>query len=281
MSKTFLHCVAAASFLVAGSARAQQLEVPRPSPTAKLTQTVGVTDITVEYSSPGVKNRKIWGAVVPYNEVWRTGANAATKMTFSRDVSIGDTKVAAGSYAFFAIPTATKWTLILSKEANQSGAFAYKKEQDLLRLDVRPQVIAPRERLAYLVSNFSETAAQIDLEWEKVRVSLPVKLNTGEQVATSIKNLESNGWGPWTSAARYELDKKNYDDGLRLVEKSIGIKETWLNNFTKAQLLAGRGNTKDAYTLALKAKQMGEAEGQGFFLKDAVETALKAWRPKS
>ena len=261
-------------------ARAQQVELPRPSPFAKMVQTVGTTDITIDYSSPAVKGRKIWGGLVPYGEVWRAGANAATKITFSKDVVVDGKPVPAGSYAFFVIPSATKWTLILNKDANQSGAFGYKRETDLLRLDVKPQPIAPRERLAYLVSNFNDVTASIDLEWEKVRVSLPVKLHTDEQVATSVKGLLNGGWSPWAQAARYELEKKDYDSGLQLVEKSLALKETWLNTFVKAQLLAARGNYKEAYPLAQKAKELGDKEGQGFFMKVDVDAALKTWKAK-
>src|SRR5207237_1427973 len=155
-------------------------------PGAMVKQTVGLTDITVDYSSPAVRGRKIWGALVPYGQVWRTGANAATKVTFSKDVTINNVAVPAGTYAFFAIPTATTWTLILSKEANQGGAFNYKKEQDLLRVDVKPAAAPMRERLAYLITNFTEDSASLDLEWEKVRVSLPIKMDTAKQALANI-----------------------------------------------------------------------------------------------
>src|ERR1700684_4524258 len=105
--------VCLAAFLIAVPALAQQLDLPRPSPFAKTVQTVGLTEISIDYSSPGVKGRKIWGEVVPYGQVWRTGANMATKITFSKEVTVGTTTVPAGSYAFFAIPTADSWTLIL------------------------------------------------------------------------------------------------------------------------------------------------------------------------
>lgn len=271
-------CALLSSF--ASTALAQRIELPAASPGAKVSQTVGVTEISVEYSSPAVKNRKIWGGLLPYGEVWRAGANAATKVTFSKDVTVDGKAVPAGSYAFFVIPTASKWTLILSKKTDQFGAFTYKKEDDLLRVDVKPQPIAPRERLAYLISNFSDSAASLDLEWEKVRASLPIKLHTEEQVAATIKGLQNGGWQPWTAAARYELDKKHWDDGLQLVEKSIDLKETWLNTFVKAQLLAGRGNYKEAYPLAQKAKEMGDKDGQSFFMKDEVDAALKNWKGK-
>jgi hypothetical protein len=277
-----LVCLAgcALALAVATPASAQQLELPRASPGAKVMQTVGVTEITVDYSSPGVKGRKIWGGVVPYNQVWRAGANAATKITFSKDVQIAEKTVPAGSYAFFALPTPTKWTLILSKDANQFGAFSYKKENDFLRVDVKPQPIPMRERLAYAITNFTDTNASLDLEWERVRVSLPIRVRTEEQVAAFIKALQNNGWNPWASAARYELEKRHYEAGLQLIEKSIVLKETWLNVFVKAQLLAGRGNYKDAYPLAQKAKEMGEKDGDNFFLRDEVDSALKNWKGK-
>src|SRR5438874_5935869 len=154
---------------------AQGLELPRPSPGAKVVQTVGLTDITVEYSSPGVKGRPIWGKLVPYDEPWRAGANSATKVTFSKDVIIGDTAVPAGSYGFFIIPSKTTWTAIFNKSTNLWGTNEYNKELDLLRLQVKPQAVPSRERLAYFISDFTDSAASLVLEWEKVRVAVPIK----------------------------------------------------------------------------------------------------------
>lgn len=261
-------------------ALAQKLELPAKSPAAKLTQTVGLTDITIEYSSPAVKGRKVWGALVPYNEVWRTGANASTRITFSKDVTVESTPVPAGSYSFFAIPTATTWTLILSKEAFQPGSFAYKKEQDLVRVTVKPAAISMRERLAYLVSDFTEDEAKIDLEWEKVRVSLPVKLKTKEQAVANIKEASDNGWAPMNNAARYYLDQKNYTDAMSKVDSSLAVRETWLNTWVKAQILAGQGKYKEAYPLAEKAKTLGEQSPKEYFAAEDVKKALAEWKNK-
>jgi Protein of unknown function (DUF2911) len=277
--RTVLTLVAVAALTT--TAFAQQLELPRPSPNAKVSQVIGVTEVTVDYSSPGVKNRKIWGGVVPYNQVWRAGANSATKITFAKDVVIDGKPLAAGSYALFVLPTPTKWTLIINKDANQFGAFTYKKEDDVLRVDVKPQPAPMRERLAYQFSNFNDAGGSLDLEWEKVRVSLPIKVHTDEQVAASVKAFMNNGWSPWVQAARYELDKKNIDEGMKLVDTSIQLKETWLNVFVKAQLLAAKGNYKEALPLAQKAKEMGDKEGDNFFLKADVDNALKTWKTKS
>jgi hypothetical protein len=276
-----LRIVTAIVCLAAPVALAQQLQLPSKSPGAKVTQTVGLTDITIEYSSPGVKGRKIWGAVVKYNEVWRAGANAATKLTFSKDVTIEDTVVPAGSYAFFAIPTPTTWTLILSKTANQSGAFNYKKEDDLLRVTVKPTAIPLRERLAYLVSNFTDDTASIDLEWEKVRVSLPVKMKTKEQATAAIAEAVDNAWRPMTNAARYLVDQKDWAGALEKVNASIALKETWLNDWVKAQALAGQGNYKEAYPLAEKAQTLGEQNKKDFFAAEDVKKALAEWKNKT
>src|SRR5262249_45771022 len=150
--------------------------------------------------SPGVRGRKIWGGLVPYGEVWRAGANAATKVTFSKDVTVGTTAVPAGSYSFFVIPNQKgNWTVVLNKDATASTQ-QYKKEMDLLRLDVAPQVIANRERLAYSFPDFSNDAATLALDWEKVRIALPIKLATAAQVATTIKNLEDSPQSQFTQA---------------------------------------------------------------------------------
>ena len=178
------------------------------------------------------------------------------------------------------IPTATKWTLVLNRDPKGAGAFGYNKADDVLRVDVKPQPAPMRERLVYTFSNFNDAGGSLDLEWDKVRASLPIKVKTDEQVAASIKSFEGNGWSSWANAARYQLEKKNIDDGMMLVEKSIGIKETWLNDFVKAQLLAARGNFKEALPLAEKAKELGDKD-ENFFLKDDVNAALKTWKAKS
>jgi len=256
-----------------------QLQLPRPSPAGKVSQTVGLTEISVEYSSPAVKGRKIWGALVPYGAVWRTGANQPTKITFTKDVTIGTSAVPAGSYAFFAIPTAAEWTVILNKDFNQNGASNYKQDLDVVRVQVLPKAVPHRERLSYAISDFTDDSASVDLEWEKLRVSLPIKLATQAQALANIKAMTEGAWGPYNTAARYMLESvKDYDAGLQLVDKSIAAKEHWYNLWTKAQLLAAKGKYKDAMTYAQKAKALGDKTPQAFFMADDVNKALKDWK---
>jgi hypothetical protein len=269
------------ALLVGGAASAQQLELPRPSPFAKVQQTAGLTEITVDYSSPGVKGRKIWGTVVPWGQLWRAGANNATKVTFGKDVTVGGTAVPAGSYSLFVIPNEKgPWTIVLNKDATASTG-AYKKELDLVRVDAKPTMTMPnRERLAYLIEDFSNEAANIDLEWEKVKLRLPIKLATDQQVAASLKNLEENPGAGFTQAARYELEqKKDFDAGLKFADKSISLGQDWLNTWTKAQLLAAKGNYKEALPLAEKANELGKGSPRFFFEED-VKKALTDWPKK-
>jgi hypothetical protein len=164
-----------AATLAQAPAPAGELKV-RPSPAAKVSQQIGTTMVDVDYSSPAVKKRKIWGDLVPEGKVWRTGANASTKLTFSKDVTIGGKPVPAGTYALLTIPTPKSWTVIINKDTTLGGNVdKYKQDQDVARFTVTPKSVPARERLTFIFSDVTDDAATLDLEWEKVRISLPIK----------------------------------------------------------------------------------------------------------
>jgi len=263
-----------------GAARAD-LELPRPSPFAKVTQTVGYTDITVDYSSPGVKGRKIWGNVVPYDKMWRAGANTATKVTFSRDVTFAGKPLPAGTYAFFVIPTKNAWTVILNKKADQPGTgVGYNQAEDALRVSITPKSAPMRERLAYLVTDFTDDKALLDLEWEKVRLSIPVGLDTAKQAQTAIDGAIDNVWRTYANAARYMLEtKKDVGTGMKLIDQSLALKEDWFNLWIKAELQAAQGHYADARTTGQKAYDLG-SKGPNFFLQDEIKKTLGEWKNK-
>jgi len=283
--RTLLSSWALLALAVAATpARAQRLELPAPSPAAKVAQTVGLTELGVDYSSPRVNGRKIWGGLLPYGQVWRAGANAATKLTVSKEVTINGTKVPAGTYSLFVIPQKTgPWTVIINKDA-QANQGSYTKDQDVVRADIKPQPIALRERLQYSFGDFAnQNGVSLELEWEKVRLSVPIKVGTDAQVAANIKAFDDNRGAPYTQAARYMLEqKKDYDAGIELVDKSIAIKEEWLNVWTKAQLLAAKGSFKQALAMAQKADDLGEkvVPADRYFFKDEVKKALAEWKAK-
>jgi hypothetical protein len=273
--------IAAATVAVTFGARraAAELELPRPSPFAKVSQQVGLTEITVDYSSPGVKGRKIWGAVVPYDQMWRTGANQATKITFSKDVTFAGKPVPAGTYALFTIPTKGDWTIVLNKKADQSGTGRdYKADLDLLRVQLRPKPAPFRERMTFLFSDFTDDKTTLDLEWDKLRLSIPVTMATGAEVQAAIAAAVDGTWRVYANAARYMLDtKKDYDGGLKYIDQSLAIKEDWFNVWIKASLLAAKGDYKDARVLAEKAYALGQ-KAEVFFLEGEVKKALADWK---
>jgi hypothetical protein len=266
---------------VSSVAAAQQFDLPRPSPVARVMQTVGLTEITVDYSSPAVKGRKIFGGLLPYGQPWRAGANGTTKISFSKDVTVGTTTVAAGTYGLFVIPEKTSFIIALSKPT--TPPLGYKKDDDFVRVEVKPQAVPLRERLVYTFSDFADqNRVSLDLEWERVRISLPIKLATAEQVEANIKNGQDNAWQGYNAAARYELEQaKNPSEGLQLVDQSIAMKETWFNTWTKAQLTAAKGDKKTALELAQKADQMGlKLPADAYFYKAEVEKAISDWKSK-
>ena len=267
--------------LVPSVAVAQQLDLPRPSPLGKVSQVVGLTEIAVEYSSPAVRGRKVFPDVVPYDKLWRTGANTATKISFSKDVQVAGKPVPKGTYAIFTIPGKNEWTVILNKNPDQGGTDQYKQDLDALRFTAKPKAIAHREHLTFTFGDFNENGASLDLEWDKLRVTIPIKVDTDKQAAAAIAGLDDAPWRLFNQAARYELDiKKDYDKGLELVDKSLKLKEDWLNNWTKAQLLAAKGKYKDAYPFAEKANELG-GKTQNFFFAEEVKKALTDWKKKS
>ncbi len=148
----------------------------RISPKAEVMQTVGFTDVRIVYSRPGVKGREIWGKLVPYDAVWRAGANEATKITFSTDVTIEGKKLKKGSYSLFAIPGKNDWTIIFNKVADQWGAFEYNESEDALRVKVKTEKAIWQEWLSYTINKASDTSAVIRLEWEKIKVPIKVEV---------------------------------------------------------------------------------------------------------
>jgi hypothetical protein len=157
----------------------EQEEQPqiRLSPKAEVMQTVGFTEVKIDYSRPGVKDRVIWGELVPYDKIWRAGANEATKFTFSTDVLINDKPIQAGSYSFFVFPGREEWTLIFNKVADQWGAFEYNEAEDVLRIKVIPIENDFQEWLTYTITRTSDTTADIKLEWENLKVPFTLKVN--------------------------------------------------------------------------------------------------------
>ncbi len=269
--KNTLACVAlAALVLPVGGLYAQnqppKVEFPAASPASTVKQRVGITDITVEYSRPGIKDRKVFGGLVPHGEVWRTGANQATKITFSTAVKFGGVDVPAGTYALFSIPGDKEWSVILSKVTGQWGAYRYDKKDDVARATVAPVKLSePVETFTINVNNIRDESATLDLVWDKIRV--PVKLEfdlkplAAQIEAVMASNEEKK---PYAQAAMFYLDH-----GLDLKKAAA-----WMDEAIKAQpdafyliyrkglILEKQGDKAGALAAAQKSLDMAsKAEG--------------------
>lgn len=257
-----------------------QLDLPQPSPKAMVKQTVGLTEISIDYSSPAVKNRVIWGELEPYGEIWRTGANMSSKITFSKAVTINGKEIPAGSYSFLTIPEKEEWTVIINSDPELRGTSGYTVDKDVVRLKVKPQTVAHRERLAFLITDFSNEAGKISLEWEKIKIDVPFTAGTEEQALKNINSTLNSSWRNYTNAANYMLtNKKDLDQAQTWINQSIAISPNeWYSHWIKAQIHAEKKQTKEAFASAQKAKELGD-KSSNFFYKDAVEKALVDWKP--
>lgn len=258
----------------------QQLDLPRPSPNATVSQMVGVTKVSIQYSSPGVKGRKIWGDLVPYGEVWRTGANENTTITFSTPVKIGGTELPAGTYGLQTIPTEGDWTVIFSKNADLWGAFNYKPENDALRIQVKPQTVADSlERMAFTFEDTTDTSSKVVLRWEKLKVPFTVEVDTPKLVTAKVQ--ETVRWQTPFQAANYCLQNNTcLDEAGRWIDASLALQENFANLRAKALLLAKKNDTKGAAAYgerALAAAKTAQQPPNAQQVKD-LEGMVAGWK---
>lgn len=239
------------------------LTLPRVSPKATVMQTVGLTDVTIMYNRPGVKGRVIWGGLVPYDEVWRTGANEATSITFSQAVKINGQPLPAGTYSVHTIPGKTAWTVIFNKAAEQWGSYAYDAAKDALRIKVEPKTGAHQEWMSFSFPEVSQDAATVELAWEKLRIPVRIETETTAQALANIKEAlagEVKDWETPYSAASFAFSAKldNRADAMRWIDQSIALEETYWNLRLKASMLEREGKKKDAVAVAEKAVKLGK-----------------------
>jgi hypothetical protein len=236
------------------------LQLPRPSPNASVSQTIGVTEVTVRYSRPGVKGRTIWGKLVPYGEVWRTGANENTTIRFSTPVRIDGKELPAGIYGLQTLPGADDWTVILSKDADEWGAFSYKPEHDALRFHVKPATIAtPQEWMGFDFRDLSDTSAVLALRWERLEVAWKIEADTPRLL---VANARSELRWQDAAAAWCVQSGSCLADAARWLDASIATEPTFGNQRAKAQLLARQSDFKGAVQVAERALAAAHAAKQ-------------------
>ena len=263
----------------------------RPSQKASVMQTIGVTDITITYSRPPVKGRTIFAEapatmaarakgeatldnqnerkagepIVPYNHVWRAGANEATMFVITDDVLINGQPLKAGTYSMHAVPGKDEWTIIFNNDAGQWGSFTYDEKKDALRVKTKPQMVSDnQELLTYNFDPVSDNAATVNLRWEKIRVPFTVEVKDVKAAWRAhadalIAANPANETLPLQVANTYARDK-NWDEALKFVNQSIKLKETFGNLSSKANILWGAGKKEEALTVADAAIAKGKAD---------------------
>ena len=253
MKKT-LQSLTAAALLISGIASAQGVKVPAPSPLQTIKQAFALSDISIEYSRPSAKGRTIYGDLVPFGKVWRTGANGATKIVFGEDVKVEGTAIASGTYAIYSVPNKDSWEIMLYKDLTLGGDVAnYKKENEVARFVVKTKAMADKmETFTIDISDITSTTAKVNFSWENTRVSLNVVADIDAKIMKSIETNVINDNRPYFQAASYY-----YESGKDLVKaaewaaKAIAAnpKAYWIV-MLKAKIQAKQGDKKAAIATA-------------------------------
>ena len=277
----FLSALVAAA-LLADVSFAADLKLPRPSQSAQVKQTVGLTDVTITYSRPGVKGRVIWGGLVPYDKVWRTGANEATSITFSTDVKVNGQPLPAGTYSFHTIPTKADWTVIFNKKVDQWGSYSYDEKDDALRVKVKAQPPELTEWMEFSLPDIAVDKATVALDWEKLRVPFEIQVETIEHALANARaamaSLAPDDYQTAFSCANFAFQNNVAPDEARQwIDKSISIKETWLNLRVKADMLAKEGKTSEAIQFGEKAIAVGKTDAPADEIAK-IEKQVAEWK---
>ena len=260
---------------------AQQLRLPRPSQKSVVTQTVGLTDITITYSRPGVKGRKIFGGLVPYGKVWRTGANETTSIAFSDDVSINGQPLAKGTYGIHTSPNENEWTLIFSKAVEPSG-LTYDEKNDALRVTVKPRASAvKREWMTFEFPQISTDSATIVLGWDMLEVPFTVDAHTTQHVmssaAVAIAAAPADDFNTALRAATFAFDNGFTSDATKWLDQSLKVKETMSNTWLKARMQAAAGNKAEAVKTAEHALAL-KTDKDSKDLADEIARTAEGWK---
>lgn len=254
---------------------------PQPSPGASLSQTIGITKVNLEYSRPGVKTRKIFGGLVPFGEVWRTGANEPTQISFSTDVTVNYMPIKAGRYAILTIPNSSDWTIIFSYDLEVTED-TYNPMNDALTIVTKPMSNPFAETFTIDLSEVKEDKSNLNIYWENTKVTLQIGVDNEESIvyAMQLKSLETAA--AFMQAAEYMVNKNmDLNIALEYIEKSIAIEQTFRNSWIKAVIMSKKGDFKNALTFAQIAQKLGNEDPVYQLFKDSIENAIADYTQKS
>jgi hypothetical protein len=237
-----------------------KVEFPAPSPACTIKQRVGLTDIEVVYSRPGIKDRQIFGGIVPYGKVWRTGANSATKITFSTPVKLNGTDIPAGTYELFTIPGEDEWTVIINKAANQWGAYQYDEKSDLARIKATPiQLAESIETFTIEFNKIRDESAVLNLAWDHTIVPIHIEMDVASKLVPQIEAVMASDakQKPYYQAAMFYYDHgQDLQKASKWVDAAIAEREAHYIVYLKAKILAKLGDKEGAITAAKRSSEL-------------------------
>jgi len=244
----------------------QQIPMPQASPSAKIIQQFGLSTVTVDYSRPSTRGRKIFGELVPFGQVWRTGANSATQLTFSTEVSIGGQKVPAGSYALYAIPEKNEWTMILSKKTELWGSIGYNEADDQLRFKSPSSKTGKKyETFEISFNNITDNSTQIFLKWDNTQVGFTVSAEVDPIVMAEIQKqvIDAKSTNPgllFQAGSYYFSTSKDINQAYQWVKESTDKDPKYWTMHLRAKIELALGMKTEARDSATKSKAMAEEE---------------------
>ncbi len=269
---------ALAGFILNSSITNAQLILPQTSPKGSLSQIVGITEIKMEYHKPSVKGRVIWGNVVPYDSLWRTGANEATTISFSNDVSIEGHALKKGKYALYTIPGRNEWTIIFNNKKDMDGFYSYTKELDVLSLKVKPIDNNFMETLLFHINDITLESCTINLDWEKIRIPIKIKMDNDTKIMTYLKDMihsEPDDAALYKSGAEYTLmSGLHMETGVQWAEMAINYKPDFENYKLRATLRNKLGNKEGALEDYTKALELAKDNKNYSSIKAKLEKSI-------
>jgi hypothetical protein len=262
------------------------MRLPQVSQGASVKQTIGLNDVTITYSRPGVKGREIWGGLVPYASVWRTGANAATTVQFTEDVLVEGQPLPAGTYSLHTIPGEKEWTLIFNKQADQWGSYSYDAAKDALRFKVTSMPGSPQEWMQFRFEDPSINSARVVLAWENLQVPFTIKNATDTNTKVfamlreSIAKAKPDEWQPYYRGGNYLVQNKVYmDDAAKWLDKAIAISPTPQTHYAKARYFDAAGKKAEAISELDKALAAAKPDSNATLLEE-IRNVKKTWSEK-
>lgn len=258
---------------------AAQPRLPFASPAASVSQEIGTSRVTVEYHRPAVRGRPVWGALVPYGETWRLGANEATTIALTHAAKVAGRDVPAGTYSLFAIPGRERWTLVLNRKAEQWGAYFHDPKEDLLRFEVTPSASANTERMTISMEPVEPGTVRVSWAWEKLAFSFPVEFDVVGIVWAGVDAAlkeKPDDFATLLQAARWARQRQErLAEGRAWLDRSLAVKESFWNRELLANYLHDEGKTAEAVVAMRRAVELSKGKAPDGYWKALEETIAK------